>query len=218
MRLLLVEDDHNLGKATEEGLREAFAVDWVTSAEDAEDALATTAYALIVLDINLPGASGLELLERLRKNNDPIPVLLLTARNAVRQRIEGLNAGADDYFVKPFDLDELLARCAALIRRSSGQAVPLILHRDIAYNTATHQLEKNGETIILSGRELAIFDCLIRNIDRPISKEKIVESVYDWASQEIESNTIEVHVASLRRKLGRELIKTIRGVGYIIAK
>ncbi len=218
MRLLLVEDDQNLGKATEEGLRESFAVDWVMSAEDAEDALAATEYALIALDINLPGASGLDLLRSLRKRKNQIPVLLLTARDAIQHRVEGLNAGADDYLVKPFDLDELLARCAALIRRSNGAATPVISHKDITYESATHHLEKNGETIMLSGRELAIFDHLIRNIDRPISKYQILESIYDRSSQVIESNTIEVHVASLRRKLGRDLIKTIRGVGYIIPK
>ncbi len=218
MRILLVEDDQNLGKATEEGLREFFAVDWVMNAEEAEDALATTAYALVVLDINLPGASGLDLLRSLRKNKDQIPVLLLTARDAVRHRVEGLNAGADDYLVKPFDLDELLARCAALIRRAQGEATPIITHKDLTYEAATGHLEKNGETITLSGREQAIFDLLIRNIDRPISKDKITESIYDWSSEDIESNTIEVHIAALRRKLGRDLIKTIRGVGYMISK
>jgi DNA-binding response OmpR family regulator len=218
MRLLLVEDDQNLGKATEQGLRESFAVDWVLSAEEAEETLATTEYAMIVLDVNLPGESGIDLLRRLRKRKNPIPVLLLTARDAVQHRIEGLNAGADDYFVKPFDLDELLARCAALIRRSHGLATPVISHKDLTYDSATQRLERNGQTIILSGRELAIFDYLIRNIDRPISKDRIVENIYDWSSQEIESNTIEVHVASLRRKLGRDIIKTIRGVGYIILK
>lgn len=216
MRLLLVEDDENLGKATAEGLKETYAVDWVRTSEDAQGALATTSYALIVLDINLPGASGLVLLEGLRKNKDQIPVLLLTARDAVRHRVEGLNAGADDYLVKPFDLDELLARCAALIRRSTGQASPVITHKNIAYEPASGHVEAGGRPVSLSGRERAIFDCLIRNIGRSVSKEKITESVYDWSSEEIESNTIEVHIASLRRKLGRELIKTQRGVGYMI--
>ena len=218
MRLLLVEDDRNLGKATAEGLKENYAVDWVINAEEAEDALSTINYELIVLDINLPGASGLEFLQKRRKANDIIPVLLLTARDAVRHRVEGLNAGADDYLVKPFDLDELLARCAALIRRSRGQTNPIITHGDIAYEPASGHLEKAGQSILMSGRERSIFDCLIRSLDRPVSKEKIMESVYDWSSEDIESNTIEVHIASLRRKLGRDLIKTIRGVGYVIEK
>ena len=212
----LVEDDENLGKATSEGLRESFAVDWVTSAEEAEDTLTTTAYGLVVLDINLPGASGLELLSDLRTEKNQIPVLLLTARDAVRHRVEGLNAGADDYLVKPFDLDELIARCSALIRRSGGQASPVITIGDITYEAASGHLEQAGKAIMLSARERAIFDSLVRNLGRPVSKEKITESVYDWSNEEIESNTIEVHVAALRRKLGKELIKTIRGVGYII--
>lgn len=216
MRILLVEDDRHLGKATAEGLKETYAVDWVRSSEDAQEALSTTAYALIVLDINLPGASGLELLSKLRKNHDQIPVLLLTARDAVRHRVEGLNAGADDYLVKPFDLDELLARCGALVRRRHGFAAPVITHKNLTYEPSTGHVERDGEAIVLSGRERAIFDCLIRNIGRSVSKDKITESVYDWSSEEIESNTIEVHIAALRRKLGRDLIKTNRGVGYMI--
>lgn len=216
MRLLLVEDDKNLGKATAEGLKEIYAVDWVCSSEEAQDALATTPYALIVLDINLPGASGLEFLGNLRKNKEQIPVLLLTARDTVRHRVEGLNAGADDYLVKPFDLDELLARCAALIRRSAGMAIPVIKHKNISYEPASGHLEVDGKPVNLSGRERAIFDCLIQNIGRSVSKEKITESVYDWSSEDIESNTIEVHIASLRRKMSRDLIKTQRGVGYMI--
>lgn len=218
MRLILVEDDKHLGKATAEGLKESFAVDWVGSAERAEEALATTDYALMVLDINLPGASGLELLARLRRRKAPLPVLLLTARDALRHKVEGLNAGADDYLVKPFDLDELLARCAALIRRSSGHPAPVIIHGDLRYEPASGHLEKNGETIHLSGRERAIFDCLIRGIGRPVSKASIEQCVYDWSNEDIESNTIEVHIAALRRKLGRDLIKTMRGVGYSIPK
>lgn len=218
MRILLVEDDRNLGKATADGLKDAYAVDWVRSGEEAEDALATTTYALIVLDVNLPGLSGLGLLQRLRAKKNSIPVLLLTARDALRHKVEGLNAGADDYLVKPFDLDELLARCAALIRRSGGLATPVIEHDDLVYEPASGHLEKAGQSIQLSARERAIFDCLIRQIDRPVSKDKIMESIYDWSSEEVESNTIEVHIAALRRKLGHDLIKTIRGIGYKIPR
>jgi DNA-binding response OmpR family regulator len=217
MRLLLVEDDRHLGKATEEGLKESFAVDWVWSAEEAQSALLTTRYDLLLLDINLPGQSGLDLLAALRKAKNHIPVLLLTARDAVYHRVEGLNAGADDYLVKPFDLDELLARCAALLRRSTGQVEPVIEIHDITFEPATGKLEKAGKAIVLSARERAIFDILIHNIDRPVSKAKIEERIYDWDSEDIESNTIEVHVSGLRRKLGRDLIKTLRGIGYIIS-
>lgn len=216
MRLLLVEDDRHLGKATEEGLKESFAVDWVRSAEDAQTAMDTTKYDLILLDINLPGQSGLDLLKTIRKAKSAIPILLLTARDAVYHRVEGLNAGADDYLVKPFDLDELLARCAALLRRSTGQVEPVITFHDITFEPATGKLEKLGKNIILSARERAIFDVLIHNIDRPVSKSKIEARIYDWGSEGIESNTIEVHVSGLRRKLGRDLIKTLRGVGYMI--
>ncbi len=216
MRLLLVEDDKNLGQATAEGLREGYAVDWVLSAEDAGEALATTAYALIILDINLPGVSGLDFLADLRRNKNPVPVLLLTARDATRHKVEGLNAGADDYLVKPFDLDELLARCAALIRRSHGDANPVITLKNLSYEPASGHLEQNGKPVSLSKRESAVFNCLINNTGRYASKEKITESIYDWSSEEVESNTIEVHIAALRRKLGRDLIKTQRGVGYMI--
>lgn len=216
MRVLLIEDDPNLGKATADGLREYFAIDWAVSAEEGQDALRTTTYHLIVLDINLPGMSGLDLLKKLRAGKNQIPVLLLTARDAIRHRVEGLNSGADDYLVKPFDLDELLARCAALIRRAQGNAAPVIAHKNIVYEPGTGYLEQAGQPISLSGRERAIFDCLIRNIGRSMSKEKIMESVYDWSSEEIESNTIEVHIASLRRKLGRDFIKTQRGIGYMV--
>lgn len=216
MRVLLVEDDRNLGKATRDGLRHTFAADWVLSAEEADDALSTTAYDLIVLDINLPGESGLEFLSRMRRERRQIPILLLTARDTVRHRVEGLNAGADDYLVKPFDLDELLARCAALIRRSKGHAEPVLSAGDIRYEPASGKVERQGVPVILSGRERAILDVLMHNISRPVSKAKIEERIYDWTSDHIESNTIEVHIAGLRRKLGREVIKTIRGVGYMI--
>jgi len=216
MRLLLVEDDRHLGHATAEGLRESFAVDWVRSAEDARESLATTAYDLLVLDVNLPGESGLSLLSGLRRDKKTIPVLLLTARDAIHHRVEGLNAGADDYLVKPFDLDELLARCAALVRRAQSAGQPVITVSDIAFEPASGKLEKSGKHVVLSGRERAIFDVLIHNIDRPVSKTKIEEHIYDWSSEDIESNTIEVHIGGLRRKLGRDLIRTIRGVGYMI--
>ncbi len=216
--MLLVEDDKNLGKATAEGLKESFAVDWVQSAEDARDALLTGAYGMLVLDINLPGISGLDLLKILRQQKNQIPVLLLTARDAVQHRVEGLNAGADDYLIKPFDLDELLARCAALMRRAQGHAEPVIKIGTLEFEPATGKLEQGGKPVALSARERAIFDVLIHNLDRPVSKTKIEERIYDWSTGDVESNTIEVHIAGLRRKLGRDLIRTIRGVGYMIVK
>ncbi len=218
MRLLLVEDDKNLGKATAEGLREAYSADWVRTAEDAKEAIATTTYQLILLDINLPGMSGTSFLTDLRKSNNQVPVLLLTAKDGVRNKVDGLNAGADDYLVKPFDLDELLARCAALIRRSAGKGTPTIRHNHIVYEPASGHLEYKNNVILLSSLEGKIFDILIRNIGRPVSKDKIMENIYDWSSEQIESNTIEVHIASLRRKMDKDLIKNIRGVGYMITE
>lgn len=217
MRILLVEDDIHLGKATEQGLKERFAVDWVTSAELAEAALATVHYQLFVVDINLPGKSGLDFLRQLRLNKVNTPILLLTARDAIEHRVEGLNAGADDYLVKPFDLDELLARCAALTRRGDV-AEAIIYCGDIQYEPATAYLTVNGQAVNLSQRENAVFHCLIRNMNRPVSKAKIEESIYDWSSEHVESNTIEVYIASLRRKLGRDRITTIRGIGYCISE
>ncbi|MCC7304930.1 MAG: response regulator transcription factor [Alphaproteobacteria bacterium] len=218
MRILLVEDDVMLGKATAEGLRTSFAVDWCESAEDASAALKATPYDLLVLDINLPGQSGLDLLKDLRIGNDNRPVLFITARDAVFHRIEGLNAGADDYLVKPFDLDELIARAAALIRRSQGRANSEIIHGDIQYDPVAKHAYKKGKTIKLSGRELAVLGILMSNIGKVISKSQIEEHIYDWDSGNIESNTIEVHISALRRKLGKDLIRTIRGVGYMIEK
>lgn len=218
MRVLLVEDDVMLGKATVEGLKTAFAVDWCESAEDASAALKATPYDLVIMDINLPGQSGLDLLKDLRGANDDRPVLFLTARDTVRQRIEGLNAGGDDYLVKPFDLDELIARSSALIRRSQGRASPEIVSGNISYDPGAKKVTQDGKTVKLSGRELAVLEILITHPGKVISKAQIEDHIYDWDSGDIESNTIEVHISALRRKLGKDLIETIRGVGYMIEK
>jgi DNA-binding response OmpR family regulator len=215
MRILLVEDDKHLGRATEKGLKTQFAVDWVISAEAAEAAIAAINYEMFIFDINLPGKSGLTLMADLRRKKVLTPILLLTARDAIEYRVQGLNAGADDYLVKPFDLDELLARCSALLRRGIVSE-NVICHKNIKYEPATAYLLLDDKCIALSQRENAIFSCLMRNIGRPVSKSKIEESIYDWSTEHIESNTIEVHIAALRRKLGRDLIITLRGIGYSI--
>lgn len=216
MRLLLVEDDNNLGHATAEGLRESYAVDWAKTGAEASRLLSIFEYDLIVLDIGLPDITGLQILNRFRKENELTPVIILTARDSVSHRIEGLNAGADDYLVKPFDLDELLARCAAVIRRTHGTRRTIIHYHDIHYDTLNCTIKKNNQTIVLTHLENAIFDYLIRNVGKPISKYKLLNTMYDSRSYEIESNTIEVHVASLRRKLGSNIIKTIRNIGYMM--
>lgn len=216
MRVLLVEDDDMLGKATLSGLRTAFAADWLTNAEDAEAAIRAQPYDLLVLDINLPGSSGLEMLKGLREQGDLTPCLFLTARDAVYHRIEGLNAGADDYLVKPFDLNELLARCAALLRRAHGRASPVIKHGDITLDPLGKTMHQGTQSISLSPREFAIAECLMNNIGRVISKQQIEASIYDWSCDDIGSNTVEVHISALRRKLGKDFIKTIRNTGYVI--
>ncbi|GFZ80074.1 DNA-binding response regulator [Pseudohongiella nitratireducens] len=218
MRVLLVEDDSLLGKATAEGLRMTFAVDWCTSAEDAKKYMATSDYDAITLDINLPGQSGLSFLQDVRRHLNTVPVILLTARDAVQHRVEGLNLGADDYLTKPFDLDELTARLYALIRRSQGRTTPELKVHDITFYPEVKQVRKAGSIINLSGRELAVLEVLMSNIDRVINKSQIESHIYDWDNNDIESNTIEVHISGLRRKLGKELIKTVRGVGYTITQ
>lgn len=214
MRILLVEDDIQLGKATEQGLRTTFAVDWVTSAEDAAASLRAVHYALLILDVNLPGKSGIVFLKELRTQKITTPILLLTARDTIEQRVEGLNSGADDYLVKPFDLDELLARCSALLRRGAVSQAIISLD-NLCYEPATGYLTVDNEEIALSQRENAVFYCLIQNIGRPVSKAKIDESIYDWSSDGVGSNTIEVYIAALRKKIGKDRIKTIRNIGYL---
>lgn len=216
MRVLLIEDDEILGKATADGLKGVYAVDWYLSAEDAIESLRSTNYDLMIFDINLPGRSGLDLLKELRMQKDNRPIIFLTARDTISQKIEGLNAGADDYLVKPFDLDELLARISALIRRSQGRAAPTIVCGDFTFDFVSRSVLKNGKTVHLSAREVSILEILLNNAGRVLSKAQIEEHIYGWSNYEIGSNTVEVHIASLRRKLGRELIQTIRGLGYIV--
>lgn len=218
MRILLVEDEDLLGEATQRALQTTYAADWVTSAEDAQEALATHNYDLLILDINLPGLSGLELLNRLRKDNNDTPCLFLTARDAAYHRVEGLNAGADDYLVKPFDIDELLARCAALLRRAHGRAKPSIEHHNLTYDPVARKVTQNGQTVALSAREMAVLAYMLNNIGNVLSKQQIEEHIYDWSNDDIGSNTVEVYISSLRRKVGKDFIKTIRNIGYTIEK
>lgn len=206
-----------LGKATASGLKTAYAVDWCQTAEDAGEALQTTDYDLVVLDIGLPGQSGLDLLKEVRARNDNRPVMFLTARDSVRHRIDGLNAGADDYLVKPFDLDELIARSAALIRRSKGRASAAIAHRGIVFDPVARIVTVDGRDARLSAREFAVLEILLGNMGHVVSRARIEELVYDWDTSGIESNAVEVHISSLRRKLGRDMIRTVRGLGYVVS-
>ena len=217
-RILLVEDDAMMGQAVKIALSQAgYAVDLADMAEDAEAALDTTPYDLVVLDINLPGKSGLEMVSTLRKRKKDVPVLALTARNTTKQKVEGLNAGMDDYLVKPFELEELLARVHALLRRSNGRPTPHIKNGSINLDPAARTVEKNGKSVNVSAREFAILAILMENTGKVMNKQEIEDKLYGW-DIEIESNAVEVHISHLRKKLGDQLIKTIRGMGYIVEK
>ena len=218
MRILVVEDDRLLGDAVQAGLRQAgFAPDWAVDGEKAEQMLAATDYAALVLDLGLPRRSGLEVLGRLRQRGSALPVLILTARDTVEDRIGGLDRGADDYLVKPFNLGELAARLRALIRRAEGKPQPVMVIGGVALDPAAHTVRVDGEAIELGAKEFALLQILMLNAGRVLSRGQLEEKLYSWAD-ETGSNTVEVYIHHLRRKLGRELIKTIRGVGYLIPK
>lgn len=218
MRLLIAEDDKLLGDGIRNGLRqEGYAVDWVEDGATAELAMKTETYDLVILDIGLPKKTGLEVLKNMRSRGDQLPVLLLTAFDRIEDRILGLDSGADDYVVKPFDLDELSARIRALLRRNSGRSAPVMEHGDIVVDPASHVVTKNGSGIDISPREFALLLTLLDNKGRVVSRSRLEEGLYAW-NEEVESNTIEVHIHHIRKKLGSELIRTIRGVGYIIDK
>ena len=214
MRLLLVEDDPMIGAGVQSGLRlEGYTVDWVRDGAAADLAVANGFYELILLDLGLPRKSGLDLLAGLRKKGITMPVLVITARDSVADRVKGLDAGADDYLVKPFDLDELSARIRALLRRHAGRASPVIEHGALTLNPATHEVMLNGAPVNLSAREFALLHALLEQPGVPLSRAKLEERLYGW-DEEVESNTVEVYIHSLRRKLGAEWIRNVRGVGY----
>jgi two-component system response regulator QseB len=214
MRLLLVEDDEMIAAAMQDGLRQSgYTVDWARDGREAEVALAGAPYDLLLLDLGLPRKSGLEVLRSVRARQDAIPVLIVTARDAVSDRVEGLDAGADDYLVKPFDLDELGARVRALLRRRAGRAEPLLRRGGLTLNPATHEATLDGKPLALSGREFALLSALLERPGAVLSRGQLEEKLYGWG-EEIESNTIEVYIHSLRRKLGSGFIRTVRGVGY----
>ncbi|OHC91292.1 MAG: DNA-binding response regulator [Sideroxydans sp. RIFOXYB12_FULL_59_6] len=216
MRILVVEDDALLGDAIQAGLKLAgYAVDWMKDGVSADQALLTEPYAAAVLDLGLPRLSGLEVLRRLRNRHHVLPVLLLTARDTVEDRIKGLDAGADDYLVKPFDMGELSARLRALIRRSSGKPAASLCSADVELDPATHQVRHKGVHVELPAREFAVLHALMLNAGRVLSRAQIEEQLYSWGA-EIESNAVEVHIHHLRKKLFPGLIETIRGVGYLI--
>ena len=218
MRILLVEDDPQLGDGLTIGLRQAgFAVDWLKDGNAADQALQSETFDFVVLDLGLPRLSGMEVLSRARSRGQHMPILILTARDATGEKVSGLDAGADDYLVKPIDLDELTARIRALTRRSAGRAEPLLIHGDLALDPAAHTLTQAGLVVELSSREFSLLQQLLENAGRVLTRTQLEQSIYGWRD-EPDSNALEVHIHHLRKKLGSELIRTLRGVGYTIAK
>jgi DNA-binding response OmpR family regulator len=217
MRLLLIEDDPMIGDSIAEGLRsEHYAVDWVRDGHGALLALADDVYDLVLLDLGLPKRSGLEVLRRYRKDGGAARVLIITARDSTAERVEGLDSGADDYLVKPFDLEELFARVRALLRRQSGRSRPDIVHRGVTLRLATHEAFYEGEPLPLSAREFALLAALLDPPGQVMSKARLEQKIYGW-NEEVESNTVDVYVHRLRKKLGQDFIRNVRGVGYLVS-
>lgn len=218
MRVLLVEDDELLGDGVRIGLTQyGYAVDWVKDGQSALQAILSENFDTIVLDLGLPKRSGLEVLKAVRAKNITTPVLILTARELVEDRVKGLDAGADDYLVKPFDLEELSARIRALQRRTVARAEPTLVYGKITLDPASRTTFFNGEQVILSRREFALLLKLLENAGRVLSRENLTQTLYGWGD-EIDSNALEVHIHNLRKKFGHDLIRTIRGIGYVVEK
>ncbi|HEX7272358.1 MAG TPA: response regulator [Casimicrobiaceae bacterium] len=218
MRVLLAEDDPMIGSSVRQGLgQDGFAVDWVADGRGAELALAEGVHDALLLDLGLPKRAGLEVLAAMRRRGDARPVLILTARDALADRVAGLDAGADDYMVKPFELDELAARLRALLRRSAGRAAPVLRHGDIELDPAAHEVRRGGEPVSLSGREFALLEALLVRPGTILSRAQLEEKLYGWEDA-VESNAVEVHLHALRRKLGADFIRNVRGVGWMLSR
>ncbi|HEV7817347.1 MAG TPA: response regulator transcription factor [Janthinobacterium sp.] len=217
MRLLVVEDDPMIGESIEAGLRgENYAVDWVRDGHSAELALAGVAYDLVLLDLGLPRLQGLPLLRQYRGHGGDAPILIVTARDGTAARVEGLDAGADDYLVKPFDLDELLARIRALLRRRVARTRSVVSHGALTLDLATHDVTLDGAPLRLSAREFSVLRALLDSPGSVVSKSQLEEKLYGW-NEEIESNAVDVYIHHLRKKLGAGFIMNVRGVGYKLA-
>lgn len=218
MRLLLVEDDTMIGESVLDLLRaEHYAVDWVKDGEMADTALRSQAYDLVLLDLGLPRRDGLSVLRSLRARKERTPVLIATARDSVQQRVEGLDAGADDYVLKPYDLDELLARIRALLRRAAGRAEPVYEHKGVSINPATREVMVGGQSVVLSAREWAVLEPLLARPGMVLSRSQLEEKLYGW-KDDVSSNAVEVYVHGVRKKLGADMIQNVRGVGYMVPK
>jgi two-component system OmpR family response regulator len=218
MRLLLVEDDTMIGESVLDLLRaDGYAVDWVRDGELADAALRTQDYDLLLLDLGLPQRDGLQVLRDLRARRQRMPVLIATARDAIKQRVAGLDAGADDYLLKPYDLEELLARIRALLRRAAGRAEPIYEHKGVSINPVTREVSAQGQPVTLSAREWAVLEPLLARPGLVLSRSQLEEKLYGW-KDEISSNAVEVYIHGLRKKLGADLIHNVRGVGYMVPK
>ena len=215
MRILLVEDDRLLGDGLKAGLTQAgYAVDWLRDGEAAVAALSTETFAAVVLDLGLPKRDGLSVLQWLRGRHDATPVLILTARDQLEDRVRGLDLGADDYVLKPFDLDEIAARLRALVRRAHGRPEPLLALGEIELNPAARTVTRAGEAVDLTPREFDLLHLLLHNAERVLTRRTLEEQLYTW-NDAVDSNALEVHIHHLRKKLGNEMIRTVRGVGYM---
>jgi DNA-binding response OmpR family regulator len=218
LRVLLVEDDELLGSAVQEGLEQSgYMVDWLRDGGQAASALQDEEPDILVLDLGLPGKEGLTVLKELRARDSSLPVLILTARDTVEDRIAGLDFGADDYLVKPFDLGELSARLRAISRRRGGRASPLIQYGDMVFDPAARTVSVDGAEVNLSAKAMAILEALLERPGMPLSRERLEQIVYGWG-EGVESNAVEVHIHHLRKKLGKDRIRTIRGLGYMMPK
>jgi DNA-binding response OmpR family regulator len=216
VRVLLVEDDRMIGESVRAALRQAgFAVDWVRDGPAAEGSLATERFDVMLLDLGLPQRDGLDVLRAVRARGDRTPVIVLTARDALASRVAGLDAGADDYLLKPFELDELLARMRAVMRRHAGQAASAIQVQDVVLDAATRQVSRAGQPVALSAREFALLEALMARPGAILSRAQLEDRLYGWGDQ-IDSNAISVFIHQLRRKLGEDFIHTVRGVGYYV--
>jgi DNA-binding response OmpR family regulator len=218
MRILLVEDDAMFGSALQQTLRlDGFTVDWAQNAEDAELALTTNEYAVMLLDLGLPAKNGLQLMQELRANNNSLPIIVITARDGRNDRVHGLDSGADDYQVKPFDPDELSARIRAVSRRRIGRLSSVMVHGLVTLSPATHEVFYDGEPVSLTAKEFAVLAALLEQPGAILSRATLEDRLYGWGD-EVDSNAVEVHIHNLRRKLSKEAILTVRGVGYRIGE
>jgi two-component system, OmpR family, response regulator len=214
MRILMVEDDTQLGESLVAALKlEQYAVDWLTSGEPVRAALSATPYDLVILDLGLPGVPGMQVLRQLRSDKHRVPVLLLTARGTLADKVDGLDSGADDYLSKPFEMDELFARIRSLLRRGGDRKNQRLEAAGIVVDPVDRTVEFAGEQITLTAREYAILEILVRNTGRFVSRARLEEGIYSWG-EEVGSNTVEVYVSRLRKRFGSDAIETMRGVGY----